>query len=369
MTPPEHRCDPVLQITTPSGLVTAIPYLVGFQPHESLVLIFMSPRPRFVVVTLRIDLPDPGDDGRDSTRELAAAVARALDSGVRIDLVHALVYSAQARSLPFRSLIHELASAMAELGIDLGQSLAAHGDRVWDYACPCALCLTEGHVIEADEALDARFHLVSSGVGYANTREDLEAAVRPAIDEVVCPVALQEMRVAARRGDSEARALWRRESEDDLVAALRGPVDEAVLRCNAARWALALSDSRVREPVLRRLLEGPAVPTGIRPDLHNSRSWLIALVRMLPGPDCAPVAATLSALAWQHGDGASARIAAERALEADPANKLATLMFTACGSGLPPSSWRDILMSFTLDELRSATGPAGGGPADCKLAG
>ena len=96
--------------------------------------------------------------------------------------------------------------------------------------------------------------------------------------------------------------------------------------------------------------------------LQLAREWLTALVRMLDGPEVAPAAATLAALVWQAGDGPSAVIAAQRALAADPDNRLASLINAAAGSGLPPRQWTEVLGTFTLAGLRRpsacASGPA-----------
>lgn len=94
------------------------------------------------------------------------------------------------------------------------------------------------------------------------------------------------------------------------------------------------------------------VPQRQRAMLAGARTWLTELTRCLGDDWVAPTAATLGALAWQDGDGAFARIAAGRALAADPDNTLANLIDVAAGSGVPPYTWRQVLTHFGLNALR-----------------
>ncbi|MBA3524651.1 MAG: DUF4192 family protein, partial [Geodermatophilaceae bacterium] len=50
---------PRIRLRTPAQLAAAIPYLVGFPPVESLVLVGLAGESPHVVVTMRIDLPEP----------------------------------------------------------------------------------------------------------------------------------------------------------------------------------------------------------------------------------------------------------------------------------------------------------------------
>jgi hypothetical protein len=102
----------------------------------------------------------------------------------------------------------------------------------------------------------------------------------------------------------------------------------------------------------RLLIETPPVERADR--LAHARGWLISLVAMLGGAEVAPVAATLAAVVWQQGDGAFASIAAEHALRADPRNRLGALIWAACGSGMPPATWADVLATFSLADLRAS---------------
>ena len=86
--------------------------------------------------------------------------------------------------------------------------------------------------------------------------------------------------------------------------------------------------------------------------LRRCREWLTALATITPDAYCAPVAATLAAIAWQQGDGACASIAAERALSLNPHNSLAQIVLASATSGMPPQQWQEVLTSLGLTQLR-----------------
>lgn len=363
---PSHAASrpPAIKVTSLSGLISLTPYLVGFTPTESLVLVFTGGQPSTIKVTVRLDLLTAADwreHGEAVVAHVATAIDRARSTGVPLATAHLLVFSQDAAELPAAPLIEAIADVCRVRCIDVGGAVAVGEDVCWYYDCPEVICCPggPGHRLDDADALRATFAMVSAGVGFAPSREALEEAVSAPRGGAARITAreLQEVRRRQRSSmaDPLAASVWRRAQEDAIVAAADRPCDPDEVRDHGPAWTLALADSRVREPVLRRLLLEGSV--GQRQErMSRSREWLTALVRLLDGPECAPVAATVAALAWQQGDGAVARIAAERALSADADNRLAALISTACSSGLPPSTWTDVLCQFTLAELRHPVG-------------
>ncbi len=348
---------PPLTISSVSGLVSCAPYLIGFTPRQSLVLVFLtSPPCRRVAVTLRMDLLADDADRAD----LDAAVAHLADSLERaeyfqVDLhqAHLLVFSGTAARLPARAFVARVMEVLELSEIACGEVVATDGNRIWQYAPVDGNDRAGGEPVDQDEALEVAFEMVAAGVGFVDSRDQLARA----LEVEPCRRVSEEDLAAARRDRDAASATqmgamrWRRAAENSLIAAMRQGFDESVPPADVARWALALAESRVREPVMYRLLIMTGAK-GRRDRLADARSWLCGMVTMLSGPECAPVAATLAAIAWQGGDGAFARIAAEHALATDPNNRLAALIATACVSGMPPDTWAQVLADFTLKELR-----------------
>jgi hypothetical protein len=246
---------------------------------------------------------------------------------------------------------------LARRGLAVGEVISTDGDRRWCYSPQHdGPCPDLGHRLERSEMLAAQAGLVGAGVGYLGSRTELEDSVRPDRSRRIRRDALTrakaEQRASERSGDGSG---WRRCHEDALWAAFGQDIDLDALQARGAGWAVSLADSRVREPLLYRILVDLS-PGRRQQLLAGARAWLCGLTRIVSGSDCGPVAATLAAVAWQQGDGAFARIAALRALEAQPDNTLGELILAACSSGMPPREWIRVLETFGLHELRSPGG-------------
>ncbi|MFD0787811.1 DUF4192 family protein, partial [Micromonospora azadirachtae] len=63
---------PRLAVRSPADLLAAVPYLLGFHPADSVVVVAM--RGRRVVFAARADLPDPAEDPVGPARHLANVV-------------------------------------------------------------------------------------------------------------------------------------------------------------------------------------------------------------------------------------------------------------------------------------------------------
>lgn len=355
---PDPDEPPIVQIHSPSGLWGCLPYLVGFDPDDSLMLVFMGPRPRRVVLTLRLDL-DIQDEPNASLimrNMLTSTVQRAQAHGVDIRLVHIVVSSKSASQLPAAGVVLTSMLTLDSCGIEIGEAFACDGQMLWCYdEWDDDGDIGEGHPLELDEVDAARFALVTRGYGFAPSRSDLELALEPHPEGPFSDAEWQQAmsrKEKALQGSAHAQRTWRRGEEDHLVSALSGAqVDVERARCLAPRWAAALADARIREPVMFRLLTGPPSEQH-RHTVATARQWLSAAAVVCPDTALAPIAATLAAVSWQQGDGAFARIAAERALRADPQNSLGSLIASAAVSGLPPSTWLNVLRAFGLEGLR-----------------
>ena len=63
------------------------------------------------------------------------------------------------------------------------------------------------------------------------------------------------------------------------------------------------------------------------------------------------MAAVLAVCAWVDGDGAAARVALDRALDADPAYSLAGLVAAALDTGTPPWTWVSMMSEVSVAEI------------------
>jgi hypothetical protein len=142
---------------------------------------------------------------------------------------------------------------------------------------------------------------------------------------------------------------------DGVLSWARLPRDQVRLARLVAMVDLLVSTVGRRDLLLHRLTVTPR-----RSLLGPVRQVLAEAVRCTPesdGPAFAAVATTLAVCCWVDGDGAAAWVALDRAREADPSYRLATLVATALQHGLPPSTWSVLMSGLTPEELLGGVPP------------
>ena len=306
-----------LTLREPSDLAAAVPYLLGFHPSESLVVVGL--RGPVAAVVQRWDLAE--DAGG-----LAAAITELVASAPVAAVMLAGYGSAEA----VRPVVAEL---RARLPVPVIGAVRVTGDR-----CFCELC--EDCTPEEGYPFD----ITVSPVAAQATVAGLAALPsREALIEQVAPVggeAAAGMRQAAQVADARLAALLRRSrgGDDPLsVAAVQSAGFEAVdAALGAGRRGERLDDDQVAWLVL--LLH--SLPVRDRAwESTDHEPWQLSLwtdlTRRADPRIAAPPAAILAFAAWRDGNGPLAGAALERALDADPDYSLALLIEDAMLRGLP----------------------------------
>jgi Domain of unknown function (DUF4192) len=326
-----HAGATILRVREPGDLIEAIPYLLGFHPRESLVVVGLDDGR--VCVTARVDLSELTDAG-----VLASTVRIMRDSGATHVL--AVIYEAPAtvverHALPRREVVGALADCVDAAGADLVDALLVVDRRWWSYACDEDCCPPEGREIPGD-ASPAAAAATYAGLVALSDRDELRAALDPDDDAtraLLEPLLVeQEHAVVAavlsgrpeRRQRSVKRAIFAaaREADESLFLGGSGVLsDEQV-----CRFAVALGETPVRDSlwlaVDQRRLDGRVL-------------WR-EIARRVPSPyDAAPLF-LFGWASWRDGDGVSASIAVERALSSDPGYTAAELLGGALMHGLDP---------------------------------
>jgi hypothetical protein len=317
-----------IRLTTPAGLLAAIPHLLGFHPASSLVIIGTRPPDTAVTVTIRYDLPDP-----PGTRQAAyiAAHAAAVLAAAQADQAVAAGYGPGRLVTP---LIRQLQAHTAP-GLPLTEILRTENGRYWSYLCTTPGCCP-AHGTLFDPAAEPAAAALAAGRPVLASREELAATIAPtaAKTAVMCR--------ATARAEQRAAALTARPPDghrtgSPIVPAGLAAVARAIARyrnggqlpagSQAAWLALVLRNQRVRDDAWTRMLPGHRAA--------HLRLWqdLTRLAR--PGYVAAP-ASLLALTAWQDGNGALASIALDRAQADNPAYPMADLLRSAISSGAPP---------------------------------
>ncbi|MEV7228470.1 DUF4192 domain-containing protein [Polymorphospora sp. NPDC051019] len=340
---------PKLSVRSPADLLAAVPYLIGFHPADSVVVVAL--RGSKIVFAARGDLPTPGASApaRDATaRHLALVVARQ-----RADSAMIVGYGAATRVTPTVELV---GTALREARLRVLEALRVTEGRYWSYLCDAVdCCPAEG------TAYDPAATEVAAAATFAG---QVALPDRAALANQVAPVvgpAREAMRQATRRADNRLREL----------------VDGAAPPTTADRVVRIAGEAAVRAAMTRHREQGrltddelawltvllPHLPVRdhawerIGDDDWQVTMWTDVVRRVEPGLAAAP-ASLLAFAAWRAGNGALASVAIDRALHAEPGYPMALLIDEALQLGTPPSMLAEWPQAGGRMPPRRSAGPA-----------
>jgi hypothetical protein len=347
--------DRRVRIGSPTTILAVVPPILGFEPERSLVVLGAE-RPRGLVrVTLRFDLPKPGDRKR---ADAVAADAMAVLSAQRLTAAVAVGYGPDEAVSPVMSALRERA---AQAQITLAELLRVENQRYWSYLCTePSCCPADGTAFDVTDHPAARA-LAATGRQVLASRDELTgiltAADGPAAEAMRQAVGMAEELIAAfvaRAARADHRIARRR-----VIAVIgRLAVADAIGRYRAgetvdvrlAAWlTVALRELRVRDDAWARMAPEHR-------DAHR-RLWTEVTRLARPGYVAAP-ASLLAFVAWQSGDGALGNVALDRALADNPHYSMALLLREALDSGAPPSLAR---LPMTPEEVAATFDAADSG--------
>lgn len=288
-------------------VVEVIPYLLGFHPVESLVMMFLHRGE--MRLTARADLCG----GPEALGRVIRVAARRCEA----DAVFLAAYSSSPSAediLLAQVADDELPSIVDAVRVDAG--------RWWS-------------VLDADHGEARGDGCVAAEAVYAG----LTAAPTRA-EAVVAAAAPPAAEVPALRQEAERQRGTLPASLDDRVAetlsAFAGRLDKTADLPTAERLRLAVlvgSDVAVRDAVLLTTTQDNAEAA--------VRLWSQVVHSAPPGEEVAPLC-LLGLAAWLSGNGALLVECVERALVADPACTMAQLLGQIADAALPPEAWQGV---------------------------
>jgi hypothetical protein len=353
--PTDHEAAPGLR--TPEDLVAAVPYLLGFHPADSLVLVSTRTAGQpGVEFTLRVDLPPP-ELVTEMARELAGVVLAQRCDELLLVVVGGAEPGARSRSGPgsgprFRrgrvpeqrsrpvpgppraEVVAEVMRACADVGVLARAAIWVAGfvaGTPWRCygACGCVGALPDPACSPVATA-----SVLAGQVTYAD-RAELERVVAPADESVLlrrADLLTERLDELSAGGDPLPPATG------ELVAALEHWIDIASVGRpelsdeDVVRLCLALGDPLVRDAAFGSAYDARAEGA--------ERLW-VELVTGSPDPEAAEAAVLLAHSALIRGDGALAGIALARAQQAWPGHRLSAMIRSALDAGLGPDQLRD----------------------------
>ncbi|WUH90513.1 DUF4192 domain-containing protein [Streptomyces sp. NBC_00433] len=387
----------------PAELADALPFLMGYRPDDSVVLLALHGEQGRVGGRLRVGLAnDPQDQAQwaDLARQLAdCLVTGSLRRGSRPSSVVAFLCQdprAGERSSEvverLRPLAQQLRIACGEMDVPVIEALCVSGGRWWSYCRP----ESDGAAPAAEEGVplaEPGGSAIAAAAAYIGIRmpmslRDLESRLRPveprdpthetALDLACARLVPRMLDRSAAAAVTERTVELARGALDAFRTAplISDPArsdsrDDALLgHDEAAEMILGFQDNAARDRVVEwsdPARAGAAI-----------RLWR-ALARRCAGPYAEHAAALLALtgwVAWCSGDEAEARVALCAALDLEPHCTFARLLQHAVGQGLDPDMVRRTLRSARRRRImeaatvrRGPSGPAGRGPGRRSLGG
>jgi hypothetical protein len=307
-------------------LLAVVPYLLGFHPADSAVVLGL--RDRQILLQVRSDLPAPSDVPAFAGYH-ADLFARQHATGAVL-----LGYGAGPAVTPG---VLALGAAFEARGIPVLDAVRVEEGRYWSYLCEePGCCPPEGRPYDTGASSPLAVAAVVEGCVALPSREVLERRLAP-----VDGPARAAMADATLRANDRLTALVEKAPRDLGRALLRAgstTVDAAV---GCQRTGGRLSDDELAwltvvllyPPVRDYAWQSIGGDLGVHVGL-----WTEVVRRADPELAAAP-ATLLSFATWRAGEGAVASIALSRALAADPEYPMARLMSRALGGGLSPAEW------------------------------
>ena len=306
-----------IRLTAPSDVLAVVPYLLGFHPQDSVVVLLV--RRGRVALTARVDVVPPEIAG-----ELAADIGQLADQHGASELI-LVGYGGHAAEV--RELLANLAELLEPYG--LGDVLYADGRLWWSLWCTASCCPPEG------TPYDLSTHAIAATAVYAglccrSDREALAAEITGPLEVEQDALRLLTTEVRAEIGELDGAGRC------DLMATLvraavagRDQLDDHA----CALLAVLAHDTHVRD-IAWSLISAELAE-------QHQRLWRQVVARTVPPYEAAPIC-LLGLAAWIGGDGALMNCCIERITIVDPDYSLGRLLAEISRAALAPSLWDDL---------------------------
>ena len=319
---------PTLRIQGPVDLLSTIPYLLGFQPVESLVLIGLTHG--VLVVTARVDLAEAVEHKELINDSVATMVRGGSTQFVSAIFTDAL--PADGATRPYAALATTIEQIVDDMDADVLDCLVV-GNGIWlSYMCVNPQCCPSSGRAMPESPTPAAAAATVAGMTVVPSREDLQMRFSPAAH-------CEEVRAFV---DEEERAL-----DSVSVNGLLGLRGEKAIRLirtamghaeNGRYIKLEVSELGKAGAALRNRVIRDAIWLAIEEGHTEADELWLDLARRLPSPyDAAPLF-LYGWSVWRRGNGTLAGMAAERALRSDPEYNSARLLTAMLACGLSPSA-------------------------------
>ena len=323
-----------IQIDGPANLLATVPYLLGFNPEKSLVIVAVKGQHDQVVVSMTLDLPDKIEDlDANFMNNLKETLKRSgADGLVAIFYVETNPHGLQKIS---ELLMQEISS---EFHV---RDILWVCDYKWaSYLCGDeSCCPQEGRRLEIDKPSIAQTELVLAGRSVAAKRSDLTNFLEiSTVNQELIPLLSQFARQKAKAEHSKTLEKW--ESTQFKFLTSKKAIQDFDLKLSA-RLLFGLTDIPIRDALLAHHIDLAQINEDPNQYLFQLAQNWAKVAKVAPATFRSPICTCIAVFMWQAGEGILARSALEFALAQDPQFHLAKLINNALDSGMPPWEFRD----------------------------
>lgn len=309
-------------LTSPHDLLAAIPFLIGYHPENSLVLVAL--KDDNVGMAMRVDMPT--DIAPESYDLLASHFQReAADAALIVAYV-------DSQSDPEAVLINTSA-ALLRAGISIKESLVVSDGRYRSMLCHDSECCPPlgSPIPDIDSSRIAAEHVIAGHpMPFANVSGLVQSIA-------ALPSAMQE------NWQSEVRAFWIESDSESLLDLQRDGATAVIDLAGEYALGRGAEDRELAARVIGRIsdIQVRDYALGSHTDETADAYWQMwrELLLIAPRGFVAPIASIFAALAYERGEGALAHKALDRALADDERYSLALLLRRVFTAGWPPQSF------------------------------
>ena len=322
-------------LTSPHDLLAAIPFLIGYHPSNSLVLVALSSdsdEQGSVGMAMRVDLPvDVAAEGYDL---LASHFTRE-----KADAALLVAYTPHDCQLG-ESILINASAALMRAGIEIKESLVVQNNRFRSLLCIDSLCCPPhgSPVPEIDSSRIAAEHVIAGHpMPFASVTQLIDSI--SALPTSTAADWCSEVSQFVVAPDAPELNNLQRDGATAVIdlageyQAGRGAEDREL----AARVIGRMSDIQVRDFALG----SHSIETA---DFYW-KMWRDLLV-IAPRGFVAPIASVFAAISYERGEGAVAHKALDRAVADDPRYSLALLLRRVFTAGWPAPSFTTMRMDL-----------------------
>jgi hypothetical protein len=309
-------------LTSPHDLLAAIPFLIGYHPENSLVLVAL--KDDSVGMAMRVDMPT--DIAPESYDLLASHFQReAADAALIVAYV-------DSETDPEPVLINTSA-ALLRAGISIKESLIVFDGRYRSMLCHDSECCPPlgSPIPDIDSSRIAAEHVIAGHpMPFANVSGLVQSIA-------ALPSAMQES------WQSEVRTFWIESDSENLLDLQRDGATAVIDLAGEYAQGRGAEDRELVARVIGRISDIQVRDYAL--GSHNEETadayWQMwrELLLIAPRGFVAPIASIFAALAYERGEGALAHKALDRALADDERYSLALLLRRVFTAGWPPQSF------------------------------